>query len=152
MPFNIYAVCTIEVLYTPAEAKIICGKNVRAQVSTIFTSNEWCNPRKEKQKREPFGISLLNSTVMSAQFFCSDLGYPKLAWFYQKKRMSFLKENFDIENWLWKYDFSTFWRTVISRRIKKKKNSLSMLILGLKSCILGPTIFKIPQPNWQYCL
>ena len=25
-----------------------------------------------------------------------------------------------------------------------------MLILGQKSCILGPTIFKIPQPNWHY--
>ena len=27
-----------------------------------------------------------------------------------------------------------------------------MLILGQKSCILGPTIFKIPQPNWYYYL
>ena len=27
-----------------------------------------------------------------------------------------------------------------------------MLILGQKSCILGPTIFKIPQPNWYYFL
>ena len=26
-----------------------------------------------------------------------------------------------------------------------------MLILGQKSCILGPTIFKIPQPNWHNC-
>ena len=28
-----------------------------------------------------------------------------------------------------------------------KQFPLSMLILGQKSCILGPTIFKIPQPN-----
>ena len=28
-----------------------------------------------------------------------------------------------------------------------KKDPLSMLILGQKSCFLGPTIFKIPQPN-----
>ena len=28
-----------------------------------------------------------------------------------------------------------------------KKFPLSMLILGETSCILGPTIFKIPQPN-----
>ena len=27
-----------------------------------------------------------------------------------------------------------------------------MLILGQKSSILGPTIFKIQQPNWHYCL
>ena len=26
-----------------------------------------------------------------------------------------------------------------------------MLILGQKSCFLGPTIFEIPQPNWYYC-
>ena len=44
---------------------------------------------------------------------------------------------FDIANWLWKYDFSTFWQTIIHRRI-------------LKSCILGSTIFKIPQPNCHY--
>ena len=27
---------------------------------------------------------------------------------------------------------------------------LSILIFGQKSCFLGPTIFKIPQPNWYY--
>ena len=32
-----------------------------------------------------------------------------------------------------------------------KNIPLSMLILGQKSCISGPTIFKIPQPNWHYC-
>ena len=26
----------------------------------------------------------------------------------------------DIKNWLWKYDFGTFWWTIIHRRIKKK--------------------------------
>ena len=26
------------------------------------------------------------------------------------------------------------------------------IILGQKTCILGPTIFKIPQPNWYYYL
>ena len=43
-----------------------------------------------------------------------------------------------------------FWWTVSHRRIFLKKFPLSMLILGQKSCILGPTIFKIPQPNWHY--
>jgi hypothetical protein len=32
-----------------------------------------------------------------------------------------------------------------------KKFPLSMVILRQKSCILGPTIFKIPQPNRHYC-
>ena len=57
---------------------------------------------------------------------------------------------FEIENWFWKYNFGTFWRTVIHRRIVLKQFSLSMLILGQKSCILGTTTFKIPQPNWDY--
>jgi hypothetical protein len=56
---------------------------------------------------------------------------------------------FDIENWLWKYDFGTFWWTIIHHMIVLKKNLVSLLILGQKSCIFGPTIFKIPQPNWH---
>ena len=35
-----------------------------------------------------------------------------------------------------------FWRTISHCRIFLKKIPLSMLILGQKSCILGPTIFK----------
>ena len=31
-----------------------------------------------------------------------------------------------------------------------QKNPLSMLILGQKSCILGPTNFKIPLRNWHW--
>ena len=57
---------------------------------------------------------------------------------------------FDIENWLWKYDLGTFWRTKIHRPIFLKIFPLSMLILGQKSCFLGSTILKIPQSNW-YC-
>ena len=57
---------------------------------------------------------------------------------------------FDIKNWLWKYDFGTFWRTGISCRIFLNKIPFSMLILGQKPCILDPTFFKIPQPNWHY--
>ena len=33
----------------------------------------------------------------------------------------------------------------------KKKILTPMLILGQISYFLGPTIFKIPQPNWYYC-
>ena len=51
-------------------------------------------------------------------------------------------------SWLWKYNFGTFWW--IHRRIVLKKIPLSILILGQKSCILGPTISKIPQPNCMY--
>ena len=44
-----------------------------------------------------------------------------------------------------------FWQTVIHRPIFFKLFPLSFLILGQKTCFLGPTIFKIPQPNW-YCI
>ena len=67
--------------------------------------------------------------------------------------MFFFEKNlliFDIENWLWKYNFGTFWRTIIHCRIVLKKFPLSVLILGQKSCILGPIIFKITQLNWHY--
>ena len=70
-------------------------------------------------------------------------------------RIHILKEGvyrrsiFDIENWLWKYNFGTFWRSIIHRRIVLRQFPLSMSILGQKPCILGPTIFKIPQPNWH---
>ena len=57
-----------------------------------------------------------------------------------------IRSIFDIENWLWKYDFGTFWQTIIHCKIVLKQFPLSILILGQKSCILGPRIFKIPQP------
>ena len=59
---------------------------------------------------------------------------------------------FDIENWLWKYNFGTFWQTIIQHRIVLKQFPLSVSILGQKSCISGPTIFKITQQNWPYLI
>ena len=55
---------------------------------------------------------------------------------------------FDIENWLWKYNFSTFWQIIIHCRIALK-NSCEHVDSWKRSCILGPTIVKIPQPNWH---
>ena len=59
-------------------------------------------------------------------------------------------KKFDIENWLWKYNFGTFWRTIIHCRIVLKQFPLSMVIHGQKYCILGSTTFKIPQQMWHY--
>ena len=47
------------------------------------------------------------------------------------------------------YNFGTFWRSVIHRRIKKK--SFEYVDSWPKTCLLGPTIFKIQKPNWYYC-
>ena len=41
-----------------------------------------------------------------------------------------------------------FWRSGAPRILKIQWFPLSILIFGPKSCFLGPTIFKIPQPNW----
>ena len=43
-----------------------------------------------------------------------------------------------------------FWRTGAPRSLKIQWFPLSILFFGQKSCFLGPTIFKIPQPNWHY--
>ena len=44
-----------------------------------------------------------------------------------------------------------FWWTGASRILKIQWFPLSILIFRQKSCFLGPTIFKIPQPTWyQY--
>jgi len=46
-----------------------------------------------------------------------------------------------------KIDFESAILALFDSLMDIKKNPLSMLILGQKSCSLGPTVFKIPQPN-----
>ena len=41
-----------------------------------------------------------------------------------------------------------FWRTFL----KIQWFPLSILNFGQNSCFFGPTIFKIPQPTWHYCV
>ena len=59
-----------------------------------------------------------------------------------------IRTTFDIKNRLSKYDFATFWWTVIHRQDLFIYFIFSMSILSQKSCFLVPTIFGIPQPNW----
>ena len=100
---------------------------------------------------QKLGIILENKVVqkwkLEKNVFCKKCS-PKLIFlneFFFEKILSI----FDIENWLWKYDFSTFWQTGAPRNLKIQRFPLSMSILGQKACILGPAIFKIPQPNWH---
>ena len=72
----------------------------------------------------------------------------KLILFNEKYFLGKIRTIFDIKNWLSKYDFSTFQWTVIHRQNFFISFLLNMLILGQKSCFLGPTSFEIPQPNW----
>ena len=44
-----------------------------------------------------------------------------------------------------------FWQTGAPHILNIQWFPLRILIFGQKSCFLGPTIFKIPQPNWYYC-
>ena len=99
--------------------------------------------------RQKLGMILENKAVQKLKLenmFFTKNGLPN--WY---SSMTFFEKNpliFDIDNWLWKYDFGTFWRTIIHCRIVLKQFPLSMSILGQNSCILGPTSFKIPQLNW----
>ena len=43
-----------------------------------------------------------------------------------------------------------FWGTGAPRILKIQWFPLSILIFGQTFCFLGPTIFRIPQPNWYY--
>ena len=43
-----------------------------------------------------------------------------------------------------------FWQTGAPHIHKIQWFPLSILVFGQKSCFLGPTIYKIPQPNWHY--
>ena len=66
----------------------------------------------------------------------------KFVWFLT------LKIDFEVENLLY------FEVTILAffDNWSLKIFPLSLLILGQKSCFLGPNIFKIPQPNWYYCV
>ena len=44
------------------------------------------------------------------------------------------------------------WQIATPRILQIQWFPLSILIFGQKSCFLGLTIFKIPQPNWYYSL
>ena len=84
---------------------------------------------------------------------------PKLGLVLKVKKM-FLSKNgllnffneksiFDVKNLFWKYNFGTFRINCHSLKESLKKIPLSVVV-GQKSCSLGPTIFEILQPNWYY--
>ena len=118
-----------------------------------MAKNQYTQSIRGAPVRQKMGMILENKVVQKLKLE-KNIFYkkwsPKLIFFKEFFQIEKIPSIFDIENWLWKYDFGTFWRTIIHCRIVLKKNPLSMLILGQKACILGPTIFKIPQPNWRY--
>ena len=75
--------------------------------------------------------------------------------FYVKNRLRrsfFVKKtffsNFNFWTTLFYKIMPNFWRTGAPPILKIQWFPLSILIFGQNSCFLGPTIFKIPQPNW----
>ena len=76
----------------------------------------------------------------------------KIIWEYQFRRPFFVKKNIFSNFNFWTTLFSkimpNFWRTGAPHILKIQWFPLSILIFCQKSCFLGPTIFKIPQPNW----
>ena len=55
---------------------------------------------------------------------------------------------FDIENWLWKYDFGTFW----GQFTKYSNFTWIKLIFEKKPCILGPIKQETQWHNWHYSI
>ena len=110
-------------------------------------------PKNRHEQRKPLYFENTGSTSSSKIEVRKKVFYkkwsPKLIFlndfFFEKILLIF-----DIENWLWKYNFGTFWQTDAPRTFKIQWFPLSMSILGQKAYILGPTIFEIPQPNWYY--
>ena len=76
----------------------------------------------------------------------------KFIYEYQFRRPFFVKNiffsNFNFWTNLFSKIMSNFWQTGAPSILKILWFPLSILIFGQKSCFLGPTIFKIPQPNW----
>ena len=127
-----------------------------------------------------FGCGILKMVGPKMQDFCPRIDKLKgnrcilrirVAPVCQKVPKSYFQSQFSMSNinlgdhFLWKTFFSNFnfwttlfskimpnfWRTGAPRILKIQRFPLSMSFLGQKACILGPTIFKIPQPNWQGC-
>ena len=83
--------------------------------------------------------------------------------FLCQKSMQYARDHFLLNFFFWKNSVN-FWHRKLTlkvqfrhflmdhHRIILKQFPLSMSILGQKSWILGPTIFKIPQPNWHYLI
>jgi len=63
---------------------------------------------------------------------------PQLLFLIEKNNQKKIRMILDSENYLWKSDFGTFWRTVMEWILKVQWFSLSMLIFSQISCFLGP--------------
>ena len=122
------------------------GREATPTKGQLFSKSRLASCRFSRKRMDEFDLFAVkskksNKTNLSVRF-----------WGESMARQSAFKINWplNIENWIWKYKFGTFWGTIIQRRIVlKKKNTLSMLILGQKSWILGSALLKIPLPNWH---
>ena len=84
------------------------------------------------------GAPLCQKVLIS--YFQSQFSMPKI------DRTFFF--NFNFWTTLFSKIMPNFWRIGAPRILKIQWFPLIILIFGQRSCFLGPTIFKIPQPNW----
>ena len=78
------------------------------------------------------------------------IALTKVSFFVLCSKMQLITlQNFHIQTYfsqfLWFVSLKCWFKGIL----RIQRFPLSMSILGQKACILGPTIFKIPQPNWQ---
>ena len=128
--------------------------------SKIFAQESTCS--KEIWKNNFCRWITVHQKVAKLYFKCCFFR-SKIVWNLKKKiilenqfrRPLFVKISFFSFNF-WTTLFSkirpNFWRTGASLILKIQWFPLSILIFGQKSCFLRPTIFRIPQPNWYYCI
>ena len=74
-----------------------------------------------------------------------------LNWFSSIKKLKKIPTIFDIENWLWKSNFGTFWHLLITPILIIQQFSLGMLIFRQKSFQFCTPLKKTWQPILPYC-
>jgi len=82
------------------------------------------------------------------QDFCPRINMLKEIFLNNILRWIMVQSQFSMSKILFFNIMSNFWWTGAPLILKIQWFPLSVLIFGQKCCFLGPTIFKIPQPNW----
>ena len=76
---------------------------------------------------------------------------PKLVFFNENKweKLRKIPMIFDLENWLWKSNFGTFWHLPINPILKIQQFPLSMLILRQTLSNFVPPVWKLDNPYYH---
>ena len=109
-------------------------KDFRLKIN-IPKGNDWILRIGVVASCQKLGIILENKVIK--KLMLSKMSITKnvlLNWYSSmKKKLRKIRMIFDIENWLWKSNFGTFWQLAINPKLKIQSFPLGMLILSQKS-------------------